>query len=361
MLVLGCERHVTLYPGEDNVSRQYIFFNADVTDTKGNVVQGTSLSADPGTDFGVFGYRYHGAPIFSTYKAGTTVSQGHASAFDNVARVYRPSGSSIENPLAFIYDGLALWHSDSHTFYAYYPYDNPKSSIVDVPLDAENFSANPYISYTQPTELSQMVDVMTAKKTAVSADGEVELHFEHRLFAFEVVLVNSQTDSRREIEVTESSIEFTGLNSQATMYFKDGDDADTELDFVATTPMTSPLVHNYGRFTVPGITGSTPVQYNMNEKVISGTTVSNSFLFIPCSTLRVKLTLKIKTAWDEIMVYTYDHSALETALAPEGGFKAGHKYSIIVTKTEEGIDFKWEWQNTNGDWTNGPDSSFDFN
>ena len=83
---------------------------------------------------------------------------------------------------------------------------------------------------------------------------------------------------------------------------------------------------------------------------------STSFLFLPCDSINATVTLTIINSWDEEVQL----GITSQSLAPANGFIAGNRYYLIITKTEVGVEFRLDWANANGDWTNGPDSSFDF-
>lgn len=314
----------------EGLEGSYIFFDAGVTVTKGALINDAEPLKSEGSSLGVFGFRPDGAAIFLNHDS-------------HVARLTWSDDQ-------FNYSPLALWHSGPHDFYAYYPYE---SSILNIAGISES---TPYITYTQPTTLDGMVDVMTDSKSAESAEGQVAFTLAHRLFAFDVVLINEQTDSKREITVNSAKIEFADINSEAKFYFQDGTDDDTELDYTASEAIA--LTHEYSPVTVPAKTGTVQVAHNFNQKTVDGNVVADPFLLIPCAGMKVKVTLDITTPWGEQKEYVYDHlSEGTTPLAPATGvFKAGYKYRLNITKTDKGVEYAWSVE----DWTS-KDVPMEFN
>lgn len=302
--------------------------------TKGNIVDGEFLPGATGTDFGVFGFRPDGAPIFDRYSGGTN------STFDNIARQYRTAFNS-----SFKYDLKALWHNGAHTFYAYYPYDSGKNMITAAGVDSQS---RPYIEYTQPTTLETMADVMTGSLVATSSDrsqdkGELWLPFRHRLFALSVILNNKQTDSGQSLKIKAADITLYNIASAAYLYYEN----------VLTGTLSPDLQVN---------TYTTLSQSLLDAEWELGVSASldfnsvNSFLLIPCESLKAKVTLTLVDSWGEEGVFEVDCSTSEGALAPAGGFKAGYKYVLTINKTDKSLTFEC----TREDWTS-KDVDMEFN
>lgn len=270
----------------------YIFFDAEVASgTKSNLVVGTALPSDAGTSFGVFGYR-EGESVFEPA----------------VVENYRPSKDA-----AFIYNNLATWMPEvSHEFYAYYPYET--EAITEAGLTTDD--SKPYVKYVQPTELEKMVDVMTASETESSA-SPVLLNFQHRLFSLDVVIKNGQTSDGASLELTEASVVFTDVVSEAELYY-DGTHAvigDTRVH-VAAENVFKPD--------------------DKGQIIING---DDSFLFLPCDELTMICLLKGNDEWGELgdWVLGENNPGLvvnQKIAAPDGGFKAGKKYVVVITKTD---------------------------
>lgn len=312
----------------ENQGNSYIFFGAGVCETKGSIVSGENLPAEVDkSHFGVFGFRPDGTtPVFS----GT----------DNVADVYRVSEGGV-----FTYDNLSLWHSGTHEFFAWYPYDLTESLLLPASTAEDPC---PCLYYTLPeiqegkVDLDHMVDIMTAHQSADKSDGTVELTFEHRLFALYVVVKNLQEESERSFTINSASIEFQDLKKAALLYLDGTNDIDESgitvtHDYISAS--SSPIEVPYSA------TGS---GYNLND--------SNPFLLLPCTSLKVKVTLDITNAWGEEIPFTIDCTSDDDALAPTGGFQAGYKYILNIKKSDKGIVFAYEIE----EWTQ-KDVDMEFN
>ena len=312
----GCGGHSDLDITEETTQKSYIFFDADMVGTKGALLEGDRFPGTAGTSFGVYGFRESGAPIFDKY---LTSAQGQLkSPYDYVAKIYRPDDSTNDNPLPLTYHSLALWHAGDHSFYAYYPYETSEA-IIDIGKDDNGH----YLSYTQPASLDAMVDVMTASAAAKSSEGEVELAFVHRLFALDVVVANDQSISQYDLEVNSANIEFYNVSRGATLYFDD-------MSPVNTSSYIS-IKHSYDVSQAAAIANGSFINLN----------AGNSFLLLPCSSLKTKLILSVENAWGEVVEFIIDLSSTDNALAPVGGFQAGKKYELKVTKGDKGFDFSY--------------------
>ena len=320
ILAAGCSK---IPHSKDNIVPldAYIFFDAEVKKTKGNLIEGVQLPVDEGTAFGVLGLKGENTAVFDTYIAG----ENGNSRFSNVAKMYRPSDEG-----EFTYDELALWTTEQHSFYAYYPYD--AECIDNVALGEEG---KPYICYTQPTKLEEMKDILTASVTnmSYSTNTLVELAFDHRLFAFDVVINNTLED---EVVVTGASITFTDLAKTADLNF-DGS--------ITTSTETLTFTTEFGEHTVPAASsteGETkPYEYSLNN--------GNSFLFLPCSSLKVDFELKFLNALGKEITFKNTESLTLTPKSEK--FEAGKKYALVLTRKKSGniVTFtpSVEWESIN--------------
>jgi hypothetical protein len=308
-------------------SGQYIFFDADVLETKGLLEDGPGLPTAAGTDFGVFGYRPSGEPIFTTY-----------TDMQNVARVYRATDAA-----AFSYTDLALWHHGAHDFYAFYPYD--KAIVTEAGVDNNQ---KPYIKYTQPQTLDSMYDLMTAKAENVesSTSTTVNLTFDHRLFALDVLIKNSQTSSMMPLTVTNASVTFANVKSSATLFF-DGS-ANNETGTIAT--LTHTYLTDASHYIAAPSDANTPVTSNLND--------GNSFLFLPVAQLQFAVNITVINAWGETVSFRIPEDSGYETLAPAGGFAAGTKYQLTVNKTDLGVDFNL---NISSEWISSDRIDIEFN
>lgn len=334
LVISACDKHGE--PVSDIPYDSYIFFDPDGAATRAGMLSGNRLPNATGTDFGVFGFRNSGTEVFSAYD-------------NNVARLYRPTGSSDTNPKAFVYDELALWTAGEHTFYAYYPYYIAGNTVGVTGVSTS--SDTHAITYTQPLSLETMVDVMTAHETASASDGAVQLKFEHRLFALDVVLHNCQSSYARPLTVTDASVVLKNVIKGGTLVI--GGDSEPSKETVS-------ISHTYVSesdltIAAPAIGSESPVAYNFNE--------DNSFLFLPCETITLDFTIKFINTLNEQMEFSVN----DMTISPEGGFRAGCKYDIIINKTdnENGVEFVPSLQliyDANGNkWDSHPDINIEFN
>lgn len=330
LLMSGCAGNSQLIPDDEISFDAYIFFDPEIVLTKGNLLNDAVLPAAASTSFGVFGYRPDGSHVFGMYSETPTGSQ-LTSAFDNVAVMYRP-----EDRAAFIYDALALWERGAHDFYAYYPYENPKGAAIS----NISYEARPYIVYQQPVTLASMTDVLTAAalaKTATDNDAQpIQLKFEHRLFAFDVILKNEQSETARNFRINQAVIEFMNVRKEAAIYFDDDGnttDLDTYPDLVLKSEILPQIAHVFDLpedfvIEAPG-SEVEYIDYNLNEDC--------SFLFPPCTELQVKFTLSFLNFWGEECSFTIDRT-----IKPEGGFQPGYKYAFVVSKKDNGEEIEFE-------------------
>jgi hypothetical protein len=325
LLMSGCAGHSAI-PGPefDIQDGSYIFFDAEVIRTKGTLISGTTLPSDvENSRFGVFGTRPDGSHIFDMYAAAPNDRQ-MSSAFNNVAVMYRQEAGRV-----FHYDALALWMAGEHDFYAYYPYDNPKGAVISNLI----LTARPYLQYTQPVGLDDMVDVMTAaalNKKATDTDAQpVKFTFHHRLFAFDVILSNLQSESARNLRISHAEVKFLNVCSRANLYFDDGNDTDTYADVTLGTGKHDAITHTFalqdGFVLEAPAEEETSYDHNLND--------SSSFLFLPCTELEVEFNMTFLNAWNEECEFE-----LKRTITPveAGGFQPGKRYALVVNMRDKG-------------------------
>lgn len=333
LVISACDKHGE--PVSDIPYDSYIFFDPDGVEAKGGMVSGNRLPNASGTAFGVFGFRNSCVEIFSAYA-------------DKVARLYRPAGSSDTNPMSFVYDELALWTAGQHTFYAYYPYYVAGNTVGITGVSTT--SDNPAITYIQPLSLDSMVDVMTAQKTTSASDGPVQLKFEHRLFALDVVLHNCQSSFARPLTVTDASIVLNGVSKGGAFVIGGKTSSSEETVSISHTYLSGGQLI----LDAPDIGSDTSVEHNFNA--------NNSFLLLPCEAISIEFTIKFINTLNEQMEFS-----VSATIAPEGGFIAGYKYDIIINKTdnENGVEFvpslKLVYDANGNNWDAHPDIDIEFN
>ncbi len=305
LIICGCDKS-SLSTNDTEYTNQYIFFDAGVESTKGTLVTGEVLPSAANTSFGVFAYRgSQNTPVFDMYN-------------NNIAHLYRPSEGAY-----FKYDKLAMWTAgETHSFYAFYPY-NATSTVG-------HNNGTAYITYSQPSALNNMVDVMTASVRNTTSDehtSPVLFTFNHRLFAIGLTVVNAQAESKSDLVITAANIEFVGVNTSAQFNIDAND--------TYTASGSGNISHTYTPTTIHRSTNNTPVSYNFNN--------SNEFLLIPCTSLQVKINLTLESVWkneagETIYTETIEYPINKT-ITPTGGFVAGKRYQLTVTKSDKGVVF----------------------
>ena len=319
--ICSCERQET-HDLEVDSPRSYIFFETKVAETKANLMSGTKLPIESGTAFYVFGYRPDNTShVFDAY------SKGDNSPFDNAGVVYRLSRGAD-----FKYDRLTLWSGGNHTFHAFYDGTERKNKYssfeygVIKDLNSEQ-TDKPYISYVQPTELAQMKDVLTATATASLSGGPVILTFEHRLFALDVLLCNGQSISRKPMIVKDAKVEFSEIPVSANIMFDNSYEASEDLCIIS---------HDFtdAAFEISAPTRN-PVEHNLNQKNAS----SDSFLFLPCSSIQVKFECTVVDSWEQEVTIVYPEEGYATISPEDGnGFLPGKRYELRIVKSDRDLE-----------------------
>ena len=295
LLMTGCGGHSPIDPDPVGAEGQYIFFDAGVLKTKGNLVEGDALPGTAGTDFGVFGFRpsdtdgqEYGAPVFNNVTDMT-----------NVARVYRTSDNA-----PFSYDNLVLWHPGAHDFYAFYPYDETVVTAAGLNADQQ-----PYISYTQPQTLDGMYDLMTATAQDMlsGTTGSVSLVFGHRLYALSVKL---KSESATPLVINSASLTFHNMISKANLFF------DGSVAALDTEEKSYNLVSSEGTTVSAG-------------GELAFIPADNPFLLVPDPDVPIELTFAMTfvNTWNENATYTLSQEVLED-------LEAGYKYELVITRKD---------------------------
>lgn len=285
----------------------YIFFDEGTVKTKGNLLTGTALPTSAGTSYGVMGLRgTSNTQVFGVYASGNTSTTGNKFKHNNVAYVYRPAAN--EN---FTYEKLVLWTNEPHKFCAYFPY-YAKCVTGVVADDAATSGVDPYLSYTQPTELSKMTDDLLTAYTEASYDADasatenmVGLNFKHRLFAFNVLFKNT---SGKTMVIKEAILTINNIPDGAKLYFS-GE--------VAPNSSTTTITHSYEERPL----GSGSAEYFNTDY----------FLLLPCSSLNIDFEMTFVNILGEEVVWNINGDI--TPPKPEGaGFVAGNKYDLVLTR-----------------------------
>lgn len=301
IITASCSKHNTDGPQPLN---SYIFFDAgmsDIVETKTEQIPVDVFQNDD-TAFGVLGFYQDNAPIFNGYT-------------NNIARVYREDG-------LYKYDNLAVWQGTSHRFSAFYPYDELLSSVK---VGTDNI---PYIEYTQPWDKSDMKDILGAyteveNANPASVNEPVELHFYHLLWAFNVVIKNSQT-----LEVTaDEKIENPSLIiKKITLSLGD-------------FPSTANLKLDEDFTVTPGMISTkscTLYSAETEAEVLIETEQTRTFgrlLFIPVPTLKYQVTVEYVITGGKTVTYTYPATGqYQTRSEP---LEHGKLYNLTIDKAND--------------------------
>lgn len=326
VLVAACSKqtHDLVHPDTPSSSSSYIFFEPEIVETVETRADGTSSFEGP--SFGAIGY-VEGVSIFTAYDNG-------------IAEVVRD-----DNGL-YVYSDLAQWKdaTTDHNFYAFYPYDileNVSSGTDKVP----------YISYTQPTTLAAMKDVMTASTGQIKKRPLVEIQFSHRLWALDVSVVNSQTNdyvttptgteviNAPNLYVTDAKIHIYGYRKTGNISMGgntiSGDDVKSDQSEKVM----------YDLFTASTDTPSLDI----------ASTESHAFeplLFMPVSaTFSYRIEIKFMNSWGASYEYYYPAPTIDADSNPQYGyitltdknFEAGKRYSLQVEKIDATGEFIINW------------------
>ena len=179
-IMTSCDKISSAEEGGET-SGSYIFFEPEVlegVEVKA-LFTGEEFPSDEGTAFGAIGY-------YSEPQDDNTIKL--ANIFTNsIEKVYRKEAGK-----SFVYDKLALWKPEiNHIFYGFYPYDDLKNSV-------KLNNGEPYIEYTQPATMANMVDILTAKREltqTAATNNSVDLTFTHSLWALDIIVINNQTEN----------------------------------------------------------------------------------------------------------------------------------------------------------------------
>ena len=76
-----------------------------------------------------------------------------------------------------------VWDSGTADFYSYAPYFNPTSNSNGLSVAADASTGVPTITYNVPSDVTQQLDILTAKKLNVPKNTDVELEFSHVMAA----------------------------------------------------------------------------------------------------------------------------------------------------------------------------------
>ena len=184
LFATSCEKELpTTYPdGELPIYLGYMQFSTGVRDTRAHLAE-----VMQGKDFGVIGFKYSPTSDWGTVKSTHTPGDW-----------FYDQEVSCLNDGTCTYSPLKQWENNNYAFFAYHPYKGAGitlsgNSQVNTPTLTYTYS---WLTTTGNISLydsnSPSFDLMTAEAIDVngSGSGRVDLEFEHRLFAFEVLANN---------------------------------------------------------------------------------------------------------------------------------------------------------------------------
>lgn len=298
---VSCSKHNTdgLQP-----LNPYIFFEAgmsDIAQTRTELIADDVFTKDD-AEFGVLGFYKDGAPVFNGYTG-------------NIANVYRADG-------LYKYDKLAVWQGNTHRFSAFYPYDE---LLGNVKVGTDKV---PYIEYTQPWNMADMKDILGSytqveNTNPTSTNAAVALHFHHLLWAFNVVIRNSQTVevnpddevSDTYFAIKEVSISLQDYPSKALLKL--------DADFTVTPQTTS--TNNCTLYSAGAEDGELIVK---DESRTYG-----PLLFIPVSALKYQVTVKYAIKGGKTVTYTYPSAGQYQTLSTP--LEHGKVYNLTIDKKND--------------------------
>ena len=309
---VSCSKHNTDGPQPLN---SYIFFDAgmsDIVETKTERIP-VDVFTQNGAEFGVLGFYEDGAPVFNGYTG-------------NIANVYRADG-------LYKYDKLAVWQGTTHTFSAFYPYDE---LLDNVKVGTDKV---PYIEYTQPWDMANMKDILGSytqveNTNPTSTNDAVALHFKHLLWAFNVVITNSQTV---EVTASENITNPSIAIKKVTLSLKD-------------FPKTANLKLDQNFSVSPGeVVTENVVMYSdeTGQQIASGNSSTfGSLLFIPVSGLSYKITIDYTTQGGVNDTFTYPADEYQSV---SSSFSKGQVCKLTIEKSNDRF-FVGKIDNS-GNWT----------
>lgn len=295
---VSCSKHNTdgLQP-----LNPYIFFEAgmsDIAQTRTELIADDVFTKDD-AEFGVLGFYKDGAPVFNGYTG-------------NIANVYRADG-------LYKYDKLAVWQGTTHTFSAFYPYDE---LLDNVKVGTDKV---PYIEYTQPWDMANMKDILGAytqveNTNPTSTNAAVALHFQHLLWAFNVVIRNSQTV---EVTASENITNPSIAIKKVTLSLKD-------------FPKTANLKLDQNFSVSPGdVDTNNVVMYSdeTGQQIASGNSSTfGPLLFIPVNGLSYKITIDYTTQGGVNDTFTYPADEYQPV---SSSFSKGQVCKLTIEKSND--------------------------
>ena len=297
LLLLGCEK--TEYAYRYGAPIQF-YSTTQSAYSRG----GQTLNSLNGCSYGVIGYLYDMGMAWETVH-----SQAKPDAnWQNIVVQCDNDGNSIYQPLQH-------WnYGNRYAFFAYYPHSNSSTGVQMIEGYA-NKEDVPQIVYTIPNaaftgSANLMQDVMVATKVDCSMQNtsNVELYFQHVLFAIKVVLQNYNNEA---VGVRNLVLQLDNVKYQKATIPLDG-------SAITPTGTTKTLTHTY--------VGNTPISVpsTNNSAPYSLTNDENHIMLIPQVGLTGSITLDVLKSNG---IYEKETVSLDFS---ENTFEAGHLYVISV-------------------------------
>ena len=323
-IVTACTEHpIVQVPQVPESSRSYIFFEPEVLEakaTKAEIVEGDELPGDKDTAFGVLGY-YQDTSIFGGYD-------------DKIAEVYRKEEDS-----SFQYDHLGWWlnrdaaATTKHNFFAFYPYSINENNENVVPNNG-----NPYINYTLPTSEADMEDILTAYKSTARV-SPVQIVFQHRLWALDLEVVNSQTGdgysqpgvgtlTSPDLHIVSVKLTLAGIPATGTL----------AIDGNLTSTVTSRKTQEYTLHARTATIVKVPTD-NPETEEKENTASFGPLLFLPTDLsygtggVQYQLDFTFENHWGDEYTQTFQLRDFKLAEGADS-FEPGKRYKLTVVKTD---------------------------
>ena len=213
---------------------------------------------------------------------------------------------------------------DNYTFLSYAPYATDGSGLV------ASEGANPYVTYTVPTDLTNQIDLLYSNNNQVAhkpATGTaVTLHHQHALSRLTVKASAEEVDSEKYVAYTfhVKEISITGdFNTKGDLNLYNGTWSNLTNKSETYTFFTTGDAATSGN-----ALGSTAVDYSGTKTVDGVTTYGNNYLMmIPVNFAATNATLTVKYT----ALYGGVESAVKTVTHPiSTNFERGNAYAITI-------------------------------
>ena len=318
-LITSCDKISPSQEGGET-SGSYIFFEPEVLegiDVK-SLLTGKEFPSDEGTAFGAIGY-YSEPQDDNTIKLTNIFTSA-------TEKVYRKEAGK-----SFVYDNLALWKpSINHVFYGFYPHGLQDKNLVKLN------NGSPYIEYTQPTTMDNMVDILTAKREltqAAATNNSVDLTFTHSLWALDIIVINNQTENP----------------------YNPGTGTLDPYLYIESATLTLVNIPSGGKLNLDGnntVDSRSNITYTLHSSTSNNITLGKKdsessshnfgpFLFFPTNIeidesqkVQYRLDFKFKNPWGISYDFSYPANADSYADFTVTKFNAGSRYQLTITKKE---------------------------